>query len=279
MALMTIQLFSNILRRPVPVNVAIYADKRCFPGMPIPPKGPYKTLYLLHGAYGDHTDWTTFTRVYEYAKEYSLCVVMPYGENKFYCDSDITGEPWGKFISEELVSTIEETFNVSRKREDRYIGGLSMGGFGAFVDAFRHPEVFSKVIAFSTATIKSQILNSPKAQEGLFTESQYRSMFGLKDVADYENSKDDYEYLARQLKDYPDKPEIYMACGTEDSLFEGNLTYKNLLVDLGFKVDWHADPGAHTFTFWNDHIKEAIAWLKLGESNPGVFSGNVAPIK
>ena len=50
------------------------------------PEGPWPTLYLLHGIYGDSTSWVTSSCVQRYADDRSLCVVMPDGENGFYLD-------------------------------------------------------------------------------------------------------------------------------------------------------------------------------------------------
>src|SRR5699024_3561685 len=40
---------------------------------------------------------------------------------------------------------------LSKKREDNYISGNSMGGFGAFYVSFNFPELFSKTITMSGA--------------------------------------------------------------------------------------------------------------------------------
>ncbi len=64
MALIQANYFSNALARIIPVNVVLPADK-------VDSKThryasfdkPFKTLYLLHGMFGDYTDWVTNTRV------------------------------------------------------------------------------------------------------------------------------------------------------------------------------------------------------------------------
>ena len=79
---------------------------------------------------------------------------MPTGENKFYCDSEISGDRYGKFIAEDLVEFTRDTLPLSRKREDTFIGGLSMGGFGSIVNGLRHPETFGCITALSSALNK-----------------------------------------------------------------------------------------------------------------------------
>ena len=99
MAFSTMNFFSKALMRTVTINVVIPTDKVVFPGMPAPEKKPFKTLYLLHGILGNYTDWVNGTRIQALANDKNLCVVMPSGDNKFYCDSEISGDNYGKFIA------------------------------------------------------------------------------------------------------------------------------------------------------------------------------------
>ena len=56
MAFLQVNLMSKSLMRTVPVNVILPVDKMTFPGMPVREDKPYKTLYLLHGVFGNYTD-------------------------------------------------------------------------------------------------------------------------------------------------------------------------------------------------------------------------------
>jgi S-formylglutathione hydrolase FrmB len=262
--------------RTVPINVVIPTDKMLFPGMPVPEKKPFKTLYLLHGVFGNYTDWVNGTRLQALANDHNICVVMPSGDNKFYCDSATSGDNYGKFIGEELVEFVRDTFNVSKEREDTFIGGLSMGGFGSFVNGLRHPETFSCICALSAALIKSQILNSVNEPgHDIFTKRNYETMFGIADTADWVGSENDYEALAVKLKDSPIKPKIYMACGTEDGLIAADRAYRDLLIENGYDVTWEEGPGVHNWAFWDTYIEHVLDWLPLGAAVKGVSSENV----
>ena len=72
---------------------------------------------------------------------------MPSGENKFYVDNPVSNEMYGTFIGKELVDFTRRSFPLSRNREDTYIGGLSMGGFGSIVNGLQNPETFGAVCA------------------------------------------------------------------------------------------------------------------------------------
>lgn len=67
---------------------------------------------------------------------------MPEVRRSFYADEHY-GEAYWTYISEELPAFIENTFSVSQEREDRFVIGLSMGGYGAFKLALNYPERFT----------------------------------------------------------------------------------------------------------------------------------------
>ena len=277
MALMQATFYSAALMRTVTVNVLMPTDRFAI-GSSIPMENrPKKTLYLLHGVMGSFGDWVNRTRVEQLSSAHDLAVVMPSGDNKFYCDSEISGDRYGTFIAEELVLFTRDTFNLSRKREDTYIGGLSMGGFGALTNALRHPETFSRVCAFSSALIKDKILSSVEEPgHDLFTRTQYCTMFGLKRIEDFAGSDRDYEALAEKLAaSGKQKPLIYMACGRQDTLFDVNTAYRDKLRALGYDVTWTEIDGVHEWRVWDDRLEDALNWLPLDDAVEGTGSGNV----
>ena len=138
MALIQFTYVSGLLERAVPVQVILPADKLNPQGAYLPPK-KYKTLYLLNGYLGCHTDWVSGTRIQRWAEERDLAVVMPAGENSFYVDRPGFYADYGKFVGQELVEMTRRIFPLSERKEDTFIGGLSMGGYGAMpvpFDAF-----------------------------------------------------------------------------------------------------------------------------------------------
>ena len=152
MALIQCNFFSKSLMRTVPIQVVLPTDKTLGPDGSAP-QGPFKTLYLLHGIFGNDTDWVCGTRVQSWAQDRNLAVVMPSGENSFYVDMPKASAYYGTYIGKELVDFTRRTFPLSHKREDTFIGGLSMGGYGAIVNGLQNPETFGAVCALSSALI------------------------------------------------------------------------------------------------------------------------------
>ena len=276
MALLHVSFYSPALRRTVPCDVILPTDK-CLPGQPGYVRArPFRTLYLLHGIFGSCHDWVCGTRMMALAQQHDLCVVMPSGDNKFYADSDISGDRYGDFIVKDLVSFTESSFAVSRLREDRFIGGLSMGAFGAVTNALRHPELFSRVLMFSPALLKDQVLNStPDGNGDFFTDRQYCTLFGIERPADFDGCESDYEMLACRAQWYAPKPEIWMSCGRSDGFYQRSLSYRDLLLSLGYSVSWNEWDGGHTWDFWDESFTRMLPWLQTGNGTEGISSGNV----
>ena len=151
MAFIQMNFLSESLMRTVNVNVILPVDKIDVTGGPIQEPQPFKTLYLLHGILGSHVDWINGTNIQRWAEEKNLAVVMPAGENSFYLDREETHELYGTYVGRELVELTRKAFPLSRRREDTFIGGLSMGGYGAVHVGLAFPETFSAIIALSSA--------------------------------------------------------------------------------------------------------------------------------
>ncbi len=260
----------------VSVNVIVPVDKYNFNGEISAERKPFKTLYLLHGIFGDYTDWVNGTRILSWASEKNLAVVMPSGDNHFYVDGlEKYGANYGTFIGKELVEITRAMFPLSDKKEDTFIGGLSMGGYGALVNGLKYHDTFSRIIALSAALNIDDVINSNNDVEGLIgRRDYYESIFG--DLSKLKGSDKDYCELVRRLREKKEKlPKIYIACGTEDFLIEKNRCFRDFLVENEADVTYVEAPGIHNWVFWDEYIYKALEWLPLGEGSEGMSSGNV----
>ena len=274
MALLHCNFMSRSLGRSVPIQVVLPTDKMAGPQGQAP-QGPFKTLYLLHGIFGDETDWVCGTRLQSWAQDRNLAVVMPAGENSFYVDNPRASRLSGTYIGKELVDFTRRTFPLSAKREDTFIGGLSMGGFGAIVNGLQNPETFGAVCALSSALILDSMMENKEYTDFLMTnKGYYESVFG--DLDQVRGSDMDYDALAEKVAKEPVKPRFYMACGTEDGLIGVNRAFRDHLQGLGFDVTYEEGPGVHDWYFWDKYILKAMEWLPLDRPEQGISSGHVS---
>ena len=257
------------------MNVILPADKMVFPGMPEPPEKPFKTLYLLHGVFGSYIDWVNGTRIQRYAEEHDLAVVMPSGDNAFYVDQPGANNYYGEFVGKELVELTRKMFPLSRKREDTFIGGLSMGGYGAMRNGLKYWENFGSIVALSGALLVEDVAKRTNDDPFFLNRRDYaEACFG--DLSKILDSDRNPKYLVRQLKkEGRPIPRIYMACGDADSLLPVNQDMAAFLKEQGADVTFEVGPGAHEWDFWDTYIRKAIEWLPTDKVSQGMNSGNV----
>ena len=222
--------------------------------------GKAKTLYLLHGMSDDEGTWMRRTSIERYAEEKGLAVVMPDGGLGWYTDM-YRGLAWFKFISGELPALCRRFFPIlSDKREDTWIGGNSMGGYGALKCALRAPQTFSRVISLSGAldAADTAVNNTVPA-----TRRYWEDVFGP--AEDVSGSENDLFAAATALTDPALRPRIYMWCGTEDFLYAQNIRMRDHLRALGYDLTYEESPGDHQWKHWDKKIADALNWLLPGE--------------
>ncbi|GAA0275505.1 alpha/beta hydrolase family protein [Cryptosporangium japonicum] len=113
------------------------------------PNQKWPTLYLLHGCCepADYRSWTQFTDVYDFMYDRNVLVVMPSdGLAGYYSDPRGSGPKYETYHITELQQIIERGYRGSSTRA---IAGLSVGGFGAFSYAARHPGLFKAAASYS----------------------------------------------------------------------------------------------------------------------------------
>ncbi len=275
MALIQVNFISKSLMRTVPMNVILPVDKLVFPGMPVREDKPYKTLYLLHGVFGNYTDWISGTNIQRWAEEKDLVVVMPSGDNRFYVDQPGANNYYGEFIGKELVEITRKMFPLSHKKEDTYIAGLSMGGFGALRNGLKYYDTFGCIAGLSSALVLEG-MEKRTDEVPIFIESRSYAESCFGDLTKLEESDMNPKWLAKKLvEEKAELPKIYMACGTSDHLFAANKDFYDYLTKLGIPATFVEGQGAHEWDFWNTYIKKVLEWLPLETNGMGIHSGNV----
>lgn len=272
MAQLKVDFMSKSLMRTVSINVILPVDK-VFLGKEEEVK-PFKTLYLLHGIFGNNSDWISGTRIQSWAQEKNIAVVMPSGENKFYINNEYTCERFSDFIGEELIEITRKMFHLSNKREDTFIAGLSMGGYGAIINGLKFNNTFGCIAGLSSALILDDVLSGDEGISAVMGGRQYYTgIFG--DLSKLRGSDKDYEALAKELSNRENVPKMYLCCGTEDYLINANRKFRDLLLENNFDVTYVEGPGEHNWYFWDEYILKVLEWLPLNEGSKGLDSGNV----
>ncbi|WP_138753179.1 alpha/beta hydrolase [Paenibacillus sinopodophylli] len=219
----------------------------------------HKTLYLLHGLSDDDTIWTRRTSIERYVAELGLAVVMPNVHQSFYTDMEYGNKYW-TFLTEELPAIARSFFPLSDAREDNYVAGLSMGGYGAFKWALRHPDRIAAAGSLSGALDMAKHIKEP-AQ--LNMKPLFTLIYGDKDI---KGTDDDLLHLvAEHEASSVEKPLLYQCCGTEDFLYTDNIAFRDACRDAALPLTYVEGPGSHEWGYWDEHIQHFLKWLPRSE--------------
>jgi putative tributyrin esterase len=243
----------------------------------------YPVLWLLHGTFGDHSDWIRKSNVELYACERDVIVVMPSALNSDYVDwpSFGMGYGMGTYLVDELMPLVRNWLPASARREDNFIAGLSMGGGGVLKYALAHPELFAGAAVLSSSLrdaehlkpyahlasheFRAKVLSGEIALGatpfgGGINVRELNVVSKYPTVGDYidsiENTWDRFLDAARGKVDLPD---LYVSCGTKDFAFAGYQRFEALAKELGVRATFAAVEGyAHEWRFWDLAIEKAL---------------------
>lgn len=142
---------SKALGRNIPVNVYMPPGYETKYGYPV--------LLLLHGFEMNESQWLT-GGIANYLDRFILSgefppavAVMPGVPSDFY-----TGKT-EEFITKELFKWLRKNYSLQKAATQNAVGGMSMGGFGAFSLAYRHPELFGHAMILSPGTRDTTFLD------------------------------------------------------------------------------------------------------------------------
>lgn len=273
MAWLTINFKSRALGMPVVMDALIPQGH-----------GSYKSLYLLHGAGGGHDSWLLKSRIADYVDNTDIAVFMPSGNNKFYVDN-INGKGYFTFITEELVDKCEKWFNISRKSEDRFIAGMSMGGYGAMYAALNKPYQYKAAFSYSGLLDILERYDNPQGL-GLFVPFGTRQQlidngFDLYDIivdkyqktCGNESGKENkvpIDAIDNNVDKSVDNVDNFcryiIECGMQDTRIHMSKHFYKALTDAGLEAVYYEEDGEHDFTYWDRCIARTVKYITKGGS-------------
>lgn len=261
---LTCHYFSRVLNHNTEINVVIPTPEG---NEQITEQGPttrydyekgLPVVYLLHGAYGDFSSWMRNSCVERYAQAHNIVAVMAGVENSFYQDM-AHGNQWHTYMTEELPAFITTLFPVSKRREDTYTAGFSMGGYGAWYLALSRPDLYSKTASMSGALDIAECCR--QCREGIIDGPfPWNNIFA--DPATLAGSDADLFELYRRDAEKGLVPELYQACGTKDFLIEMNRAANARFTAMGAKIIYgETEDAMHNWDYWDKEIQRILDWL------------------
>lgn len=241
MAQLSVNFYSHILTHGVDISLTIPSLSSCDGGEGVrlthKVEHPYPVLYLLHGHGNDYRCWQRYTSVERLAEEQRIAIVTFNSLNKAYNNCP-GGDKYYDFLNEELPDFVTGMFPISTRREDTYIAGLSMGGYGTLIHAFTHPERYCAYGAMSPA---------PSLTIWPFKENP---------------PLDPYKEAAARLREGIALPKGYICCGKQDFLYQRVCAFVDQLEKLHVDFLWRPVDGfEHEWRFWDQEIARFLQWI------------------
>lgn len=255
MALIRCDFYSEALRMSTSMTVILPQATSTQIGMSgSAAQGSAPTLYLLHGLSDDDTTWLRRTSIERYVAPLGLAVVMPQVARSFYTD-EAHGNGYWSFLSEELPALAGSFFHLSDRREDTFVAGLSMGGYGALKWALRQPYRFAAAATLSGAVDVARL----QADDPESGRAPWDTIFGSRSAS---GTEDDLFHLLDDV-DPNEAPPLYVGCGTEDELLADNERFLESARSRRFDVTADLRPGEHEWGLWDAMIQDVLRWLPL----------------
>ncbi|MBR0137984.1 MAG: hypothetical protein IJM15_06195 [Erysipelotrichaceae bacterium] len=236
MAFAELTMRSTVLRMDVKVSVIIPENRRDYTKND--PDKKYKSLYVLHGTSEDNSTWLNSSNLYLFARDLDLFVFFPSGYNMCYVDTKF-GFLMHTYLTEELPARMAQIFPISTKREDTFIMGESMGGYGTLYTSLMRPDLYGKAVVLSSIGFRN-----------------------IKHV--YDTGASSVDQMMKEKYDAGVQfPEYLAMCGTDDGIYTGaegapvwaKWVHENC-PNVVYKEEYW--PGKHDFFFWNQAIPKAL---------------------
>jgi len=226
-------------------------------------------LWLLHGGSGDDADYLNWTNIARYAVEYNCAVICPCDYNAAYNDYP-RGAKYYKYITEELRDFIFSRFpRLSDRREDNFIGGLSMGSGGAMKIALDKCEQYSYALIMSGGLPPKNGGARPTGHSEFRKKLIDAGWPMPKQPADVSRN-DPLRALDDNLAAGRKLPVFLLCCGESDPIAcTAHLNAAKIMEEKGIEHVRFSLPGyKHEWDFWEIVLRKALAeWLPVKQKD------------
>jgi enterochelin esterase-like enzyme len=244
----------------------------------------YPVVYMLHG-YGDNQnswngEWLHARdriSALESAGLEDMIYVYPMGYQCYYVNRYNGSFNYMDMFAQELVPHIDATLRTIPDRQHRSITGYSMGGFGAYVIAAKHPELFlcSAPLSMSFRTDQQYMTESAGGWN-----NQWGDNFGGKGekgearLTDYYKEHCPYYVFNEENRQALETVKWYFTCGDdEEQLLIANDSLHVILRDRNFAHEYRVNNGAHTAKYWMDALNEVLTMFSFYMDGGDVWPG------
>jgi enterochelin esterase-like enzyme len=231
----------------------------------------YPVLYLLHGYSDDETGWAQFGEVQKIANETisngeatQMIIVMPDAGVSWYINDAAGKVKYEDFFINEFIPFIDSIYKTRNKKQYRAVAGLSMGGYGSFIYAMKHPDLFSAAAPLSAAIWNDDhIIGMPENgwKNYKFNELFGTDLAGKNRLTETWNKNSVLKLAATVAVEKLNQVRYYIDCGDDDILVKGNMELHSIFLDRKVKHEFRVRDGAHNWPYWRSALPEVLKFV------------------
>lgn len=238
--------YSSALRGRSDVSLFVPPNHESIPTIPL--------VLLLHGVYGGHWTWfqnggahRTALQLMTEGRIRPMILIAPSdgmsGDGTAYLPQpERDNEAW---VCEDVLDCVRKIFDGNAADAPVFIGGLSMGGYGALRLGAKYADRFKAISVHSAATNVHDL--------GAFLREPI-------DVTHLSPEEPDLMYWMRLNRDK--LPPIRMDCGTEDPLLPLNRALHAELVRESIPHQYVENRGNHSWPYWRTHVADSLLFFE-----------------
>ncbi|MBN1542729.1 esterase family protein [candidate division KSB1 bacterium] len=230
----------------------------------------YPVVYLLHGLYGCETDWIQFGEAHQTLNRGiqsgelpEMIVVMPDAGNDWYINNSSGTVRYQEMLIQEFIPYIDINYRTRPQKEMRAVAGLSMGGHGALLLCFHHPELFSACAALSAALISDKDMQEmeDEAYQERFGSLLGSDLRGADRLTEHFHANSPFHLATTLPKEAFNSVRYYLDCGDDDFLAAANCRLHIDWLERAIPHEFRMREGRHSWSYWRDNLPEALHFI------------------
>jgi putative tributyrin esterase len=265
----------------------------------------YPVALYLHGRWGDETDLVTKGALAASMDSLiaagmpDMIVVMPDGDDGWWttwalaadtaacrrephreeapADFCVVHPRYDAYLVEDVITHVDATYRTLARRESRGVGGLSMGGYGAFALAARYPALFGAAASHGgvitpglladTGAVRAgspMLWRSPRNTDELKRATGFRwdgmyPTFGL-DPQSWA-ARAPATLLAASKASGAPVPALYADVALDDETVWQNRVFREAMGRARIPLLYAEWDGEHTWDYWRLHVPDGLQFF------------------
>jgi len=246
----------------------------------------FPVVYLLHGYEGNYTTWITWSKLpVQLATEYQCIIILPDGGNSWFVNwnGQTDGKPhkWEDMIIKELIPFIDKHYRTISNKNNRIIGGLSMGGFGSISIGLRNPGKFGFIFSISGDLNFCNTIKEELAEDSVLYDSPQLLGYDTSVIADIKGFATQTERTPKgkifatvaqadaynpfeiiKNADATTLPFIHIDCGLSDDFINDAREFKEAVSRKTKGYSYLEMPGGHHSPYWGKAVRHVFLEIK-----------------